>query len=302
MSVTTQAALLGFILALGLICIVLRFAPARASLSDAMSHLTDTKDERYAVATHTDDTVYSKVGTKLYPHIGGIEWIKFPTADLAILQISPQRFLGNKVIAALVGLAFPAVAQLLLTVLAGASLSWSIPTVAALALAAALFFAPDVEVRKNAAAAREEASRGLGAFIEFVSLNRTGGVGAVQSLERAAVVGESWVFRRIDEELQKAQRAGKAPWETLNRLSTELDLPDLGDLVDIMTLTGEHGASVSETLSATAASLRNAQLAKELGAAGSATEKLQAPLAMLGVIFVALLTIAAVGNIAVMGA
>lgn len=119
----------------------------------------------------------------------------------------------------------------------------------------------------------------------------------MQSLERAAAVGDSWVFRRLDEELMRAQRSGQAPWDTLTRISGELELPDLADLADIMTLTGEQGASVAVTLSARASALRNAQLSDELGKAGSATEKIQAPLAVLGIIFMAMLFIPALSNI-----
>lgn len=301
MSITTQAALLGLILCLGLICLVLRFAPARASLKEAMTHLTG---EGAHLQINTPTTDYSdfrsRVGTRLYPHTIDIDWIKIPTTDLAVLRMSVPRFLGEKALTALIGLALPPIAHTLL-ITAGISIPWSLPVIGSLALAAALFFAPDLEIKNKANAAREEFARSLGAYIEFVVLNRTGGVGAVQSLERAAAVGDSWVFRRIDEELQKAQRTGRAPWGQLERLATDLDLPDLADLVDIMTLTGEHGASVSETLSANASSLRNAILSKELGKAGSATEKLHAPLATLGIIFMALLTVAAIGNIFLAG-
>lgn len=296
MSIQTQAALLGIILCTGLICLVLRFAPARASLPEAMARLTGTGHNTDTSAYVDYDSLPARVGTRLYPYTTGVSWIRIPKSDLAILLITIPRFLGEKILSSLIGFLFLPVLNVLLT-LSGHGLSWAMPTIASLALGVFLFFAPDLDVRKKATAAREEFSRSLGAYIEFVALNRTGGVGAVQSLERAAAVGDSWVFRRIDEELQKAQRAGKAPWETLMRVSQELDLPDLADLTDIMTLTGEQGASVAETLSARASSLRNAILSKELGNAGSATEKLQAPLAALALVFMAMLMIPAIGNI-----
>jgi tight adherence protein C len=62
-------------------------------------------------------------------------------------------------------------------------------------------------------------------------------------------------------------------------------------------LTGEQGASVAVTLSARASALRNAQLSDELGKAGSSTEKIQAPLALIGIVFMIMLFIPAMSSI-----
>ncbi|KLN71774.1 MULTISPECIES: type II secretion system F family protein [Rhodococcus erythropolis group] len=296
MTFQIQAALLAVVLCVGLICLFLRFAPAQASLSEVLDNLGAHRATDKPADINVDESVRGKVGRRVLPYTADSTILKIPRSDLAILKISVPYFLGDKVLSALVGLLFFPTANLALTVL-GNGLPWGIPTILSLGAGAVCFIAPDIEVRKKAAAAREEFGRSLGAYIEFVALNRTGGVGAVQSLERAAAVGDSWVFRRLDEELMRAQRSGQAPWDTLTRISGELELPDLADLADIMTLTGEQGASVAVTLSARASALRNAQLSDELGKAGSSTEKIQAPLALIGIVFMVMLFIPAMSSI-----
>lgn len=303
MTVTAQAALLGAVLGLAIALITGRFLPARASLGDSVRILAgadvDTDTAAAALGSPASD-LPSSVGARLYPHLTGVRGFTVPTADLAILNIGIYKHIGNKTLSALIGLAMPAVIQAMLA-LAGRPLPTPIPVFLSLALAGGLFIAPDLEIRAKAAAAREEFGRSLGAFIEFVVLNRRGGVGSVQALERAATVGDSWVFRRLATELDKSALLGKLPWANLERLSQELVLPELGDLVKTMTLTGEQGASVSSNLESTASTLRNGHLTKELGDSDSATTKMQAPLALMAVIFILLLAGAAAGNIMLLG-
>lgn len=296
MTFQIQAALLAVVLCVGLICLFLRFAPAQASLSEVLDNLGAHRSTDKPADINVDESVRGKVGRRVLPYTADSTILKIPRSDLGILKIEVPYFLGDKVLSALLGLLFFPAVNLMLTIL-GRGIPWGIPAILSLAIAAACFVAPDIEVRKKAAVAREEFGRSLGAYIEFVALNRTGGVGAVQSLERAAAVGDSWVFRRLDEELMRAQRSGQAPWDTLTRISGELELPDLADLADIMTLTGEQGASVAVTLSARASALRNAQLSDELGKAGSSTEKIQAPLALIGIVFMIMLFIPAMSSI-----
>jgi Flp pilus assembly protein TadB len=156
-------------------------------------------------------------------------------------------------------------------------------------LAAGLFFVPDVNVRDDASKARGEFSRALGAYIDLVALERLSGSGTRQSMEVAASVGDSWVFRRLGEELARSRWNGVAPWEALHVLADQLGVTDLDDVADILRLSGEEGAAVAEQLRARAASLRSAQLHHELGKANATNERLSIPMSLLGVVFLALL-------------
>jgi hypothetical protein len=108
-------------------------------------------------------------------------------------------------------------------------------------------------------------------------------------MEVAAAVGDSWVFRRLDEELARSRWSGQAPWEALHALADELGLPELDDFADIMRLSGEQGAQIYGNLRARSASMRTAMLNTELAKANEVGERMSIPMSLLGVIFLAIL-------------
>jgi len=189
---------------------------------------------------------------------------------------------------ALLGLLFPAV-FIVVTAAAGYALPIALPAVFALVLAAVLFVVPDLDVRRKAAAAREEFARATSAYLDLTALERAAGAGATQSLEQAATVGDSWVFVRLREQLIRARLSGTPPWDGLHDLSTELSLPELSDLADIMRLSGEEGAAVADTLRARSRGLRAALLTKEQTRANEESERMVVPVALLGLIFLVIL-------------
>ncbi len=123
----------------------------------------------------------------------------------------------------------------------GWALPLSIPTLAGPLLGAGLSVIPNLEVTRSAAVARSEFTRAVGAYTDLVALERQAGAGTAQALEAAATVGDSWVFVRIREELARARWSGRAPWDALSDLGTQIQVAGLGDLGDIMRLSGEQG-------------------------------------------------------------
>jgi len=105
----------------------------------------------------------------------------------------------------------------------------------------------------------------------------------------AAGVGDSWVFRRIREELAYSNWSGEPPWEALRRLSTQLGVTELTDLADIVRLSGEEGAQIYAQLRARSAAMRSAMLHAELARANEIGEKLSIPMSVLGVVFLVIL-------------
>ena len=102
-------------------------------------------------------------------------------------------------------------------------------------------------------------------------------------------VGDSWVFRRLSEELTRSRWSGLPPWDALHALADELGLPELDDFADIMRLSGEEGASVYANLRARSAAMRTAMLNDEIAEANAIGERMTIPGSLLGVIFMALL-------------
>ena len=127
----------------------------------------------------------------------------------------------------------------------------AVPVVATLALAVGMFFLPDFNVRDDAKKARVEFVRALGAYIDLVALERN-------SRQRRPA-GDGGRRRRRRQLGVPPARRGTGP-EPLVRASrrgrrctpspTELGLPELDDLADIMRLSGEEGAQIYTNLRA----------------------------------------------------
>ncbi len=282
------AAAAGILLVLGVVLLIWQLVPAHPDLRDALERLSPDHARRrtQAVTAATDSTQRLGLwGMKVLP---AAVWGRTPTRELAILRKPLSRFHGEKILFAMVGLAIPPLLIMFFTLL-GANLPFVIPVVATIAFATLMFFLPDYNVRDDAKRARAEFSRALGAYIDLVALERNNGAGPRQAMEAAAAVGDSWVFRRLGEELARTRWSGLTPWEALRALGEELGLPELDDLADIMRLSGEEGAQVYAQLRARSASMRAAMLNTEKAKANEIGERMSIPMSLLGVIFLAIL-------------
>jgi hypothetical protein len=206
--------------------------------------------------------------------------IRVPHRELALTGYSTERFLTEKVAFALVGLVFPPVFSLILA-MAGLGLGIVIPAAGGVALAVVFFVLVDVSVRQRAAEAREEFSRHVAVYLDLIALGLAASRGPTEALERAAAVGGGWVSRRIREALQTSRLRLEPPWDGLKQVATEIGVPDLGDVGDIMTLAGDEGAQVYDTLRSRAESLRAWLLAKDEERANTATTVLYIPTSLL---------------------
>ena len=279
--------LAGGLIGLGLALLAIWFTPAQPDLADAVKRLSDT-------SAHRPDTQASSVSGKERLGVWAMRtlpvglWVKTPTRELALLRIPLARFYGDKLIYAVLGLVIPIGLATFLAML-GLGLPFPIPVIACLALAAVMFFLPNYNAIDDAKTARIEFNRALGAYIDLVALERTNGSGVRQAMETAASIGDSWVFTRLAEELNRSRWSGLPPWDALHTLATELGLPDLDDFADIMRLSGEEGTATYATLRARSAAMRAAMLNDELTEANAIGERMSIPGSLLGVIFMAIL-------------
>lgn len=279
----------GALVGLGVALLVWRLAPADPDLGDALQRLSPEHAKRRSVdASHTASDTRERLGVWGMKTLPAGAWGTIPVKELAILRIPISRYYGEKIMFALLGLAIPPLLTTFFTLL-GARLPIFIPAVATLGLATVMFFLPNYNVRDDAKKARAEFSRALGAYIDFVALERNSGAGPRQAMEVAAGVGDSWVFRRLSEELARTRWSGLTPWDALHGLALELGLPELDDLADIMRLSGEEGAQIYRSLRARSSGMRSAMLASEKGKANEVGEKMSIPMSLLGVIFLAIL-------------
>jgi hypothetical protein len=294
----------GTLIGLAFALLVWRLAPSKPDLADALDRLSPDHLARRRAAEqaearrgHEPSDLHTRLATRLgwwgLKNLPASLWTSTPRKDLAILQMSETRFYGEKVLFALLGLVLPPLMGTFFSLL-GIPLPLVVPTLGSLATAAVFFFLPNYNAKDDARKARVEFNRALGAFIEFVAQERRSGSSARQSLTDAAAVGDSWVFRRITQELAGAEFAARAPWDVLHGLADELAVPDLDDLADIMQQSGEDGAQIYSNLRARATSLRSAMLSAEVGKANAIVERMYIPGSLVGVIFMAILLAPAV--------
>lgn len=302
MSGASSMILVAALFGVGLFLIGLWLTPAKPALADAMSRMEPStqspirRETHQAVSSLTgSQRRKAAVGHRTHDFVTNLSFVTIPTSDLAVLNKPTAVYIGDKVMSAAVGFLLPLILNAVAG-LGGIGLAWSLPGMASFVLAAALFIAPDREVKLQAARARVEFRRALGIYIDVVAMIQRSGVGGTQSLEQAALVGDSWVVRRIDEALQEAARAGKRPWNALKRLAAQLELKDLADVADIMTLGAEHGTQITDSLRAKARSLRNAMVSEAAGDATAKTQNLSAPLGLLVVLFIVLILVAALAS------
>ncbi len=291
----TAAALFGATGGLGVTLIARELLPSDPQLASALDRLGPTRIgldapavQEPAAGDGSTGALEHRVGIWAQRHLVDAPFVRIPTKELLLLRIPVARHLGQKVLMALLGLLFPAV-FIVVTTAGRFALPIALPAVFALVLAAVLFVVPDLDVRRRAAAAREEFARATSAYLDLTALERAAGAGATQSLEQAATVGDSWVFVRLREQLIRARLSGTPPWDGLHDLATELSLPELSDLADIMRLSGEEGAAVADTLRARSRGLRAALLTKEQTRANEESERMVVPVALLGLIFLVIL-------------
>ncbi|MEN3541257.1 hypothetical protein AAH991_39515 [Microbispora sp. ZYX-F-249] len=145
------------------------------------------------------------------------------TADLALLGRPVERFLAVKLGLAVLGLLLPAAVSALMTVMGGTP-GVALPAGAYLLGGVALFFAPDLTVRSEAARRRADFRHAITGYLDLVALERSAGAGPVDALEKAASVSDGWAFARISAVLEQARRNQRPAWEGLARLGRQVGI------------------------------------------------------------------------------
>ena len=274
----------GILGGLGVFLIVREIVPAPARLDAALARLDQGARDpgRKAVPA-------GRPAGKLAQRIAAeLPWLPVPTEDLALLGKDRESWIATKVGCGLLGLACPLALTALIS-LANPHLTWSVPVVVSILCGVALFFAPDLVTRVNAAERRADFRQILTSYLDLVALERGAGAGPTEALEAAAEIGDGWAFRRISGALNAARRSGAPPWTALAGLARETGISELADIADIAEVAGQEGAKILDTLAARAASMRAEALAAERARAGARSTTMVIPIALLGAGFLLLL-------------
>jgi tight adherence protein C len=278
------ALVFGAVVGLGVFLVVRGAVPAPPALESALARLHPTTNQ-VSAAPAAKPSLTARLG------------LKPPLADMRLIGMTTDRYTLEKLGYPLLGLVFPSVAAAVFGQF-GIHIRWYYPTLLGLVLAVLFFLLVDSGIRQKADAAREEFRRAVATYLTLVGLVRYAGAGAVESLELAAQVGESWVFERIRDALADARYANEAPWTRLRQVSVEIGVPDLGEVGEIMSLVGDQGAQVYQTLLSRAQSMRVALRTQEQQRAATATTLLYVPTSMLLLVFLVLIGYPALSRIA----
>jgi hypothetical protein len=206
-----------------------------------------------------------------------------PRESLALLGRTTGYYYSTLLVAGLAGLALPVLAS---GMLAASGRHLPAPVVAAsaglsLAAAAGFVLVAHSDVQFRARRVRREFRSVVAVYLSLVAMERGGGHGSVESLERAAEVGDGWIMRRIRQALLRARAHHRPPWDELTGLGREIGVPELSDVGQIMQSSGKSGAQVNRTLLERADSLRDQIRAEALSRAEATTGKLEIPGAIL---------------------
>lgn len=288
----TAMVLAGALVGLGITVMV---AGMRMPAPDLAAGVARLNEAPALAADHPDGALRRRL-TDLSGRLAAVLRLDRFGSDLALTGRTPARMAADKLGYAVVGLLFPVLMSSILAV-AGLGVAFVVPLAVGVALGVGMSFLPEAELRRRAALARQQMRRTVCAYLELVALERASDAGAVEALERAAAIGRGSGFGHIRDALLRARLEGRTPWLQLSALADDLAVPELGDVADIMRLSGEDGAAVLPTLRARAASLRTSLLQTDVAAANEASERMAIPVALLGVAFMALLGFPALSRI-----
>jgi tight adherence protein C len=203
-----------------------------------------------------------------------------PYESLALLDRTGRDYVLALAAGAAAGLALPMV----LAVMAAAAgrLAMSAALVAGgLAAAAASAgcgaLVAHLEVTARAGRVRRQFRPVVASYLSLVAMERAAGHGSVESLERAAQVGDGPAVRRIRDALQRARAHHRPPWDELQAVAGRLGVPELADVGQIMRSSGLAGAQVHRTLLQRAQSLRDQIRTDALAQAERTTTTLEVP-------------------------
>ncbi|GAA1390730.1 hypothetical protein [Luteococcus peritonei] len=262
----------GLLLSLGLVLVVAGLRDHPVSLTDALDSLDGAQRAGGPTGREMvdEEDLAGRIGALAFTRL------RLPLADehrrlLALQGRSIGDFFAEKLLLATLGL----VAPLLLTaVLQGlGALVAPLPVGLGIALALLGWFWPGLTLHRGRERGRSDAGEALFTFFDLVVLERLANASAAQAMMSAASLSDSPLYVRLRTCLERARLEQRPPWQELNRLSHELDLPQIADMADVMRL-DEQGAALAEALRARVRELRDAHLLAEKLEAQKVSERM----------------------------
>lgn len=274
----TQAVLAGVGIGSAIWLLFSGLVPSREPLGKALARVGDPNA---VVASRERDTVDARIGGVLRLLPGVERLVAVIRADMRVLRRDPDEQIAEVGAYCMVGLIFAPVVVAAAWFLLDIRLPLLVPAWLSLLGGIGALIAAIRQVRQQANDARTEFSYSLSAYCDVVSMTLSAGRELHTALHDAAARGSGWAWGELREALQRGFLMGEQPHESLARLGRELGVDDLVELGSMLALADEEGASVVETVSSKAGSLRERLLTDTETKAASATERMAVPGAMI---------------------
>jgi Flp pilus assembly protein TadB len=218
-----------------------------------------------------------------------LSWIPGGTTeqDRILAQANETSILAQKALYALAGLLIPSLFGLFTQMLD--IMPAMIPAALGLVFAALLWLIPDLQVKEKAAALRKEFSQSIPTYLDLIAVEREGGRPPAVALFEAAAVPTSTPFTMIIDALNLARLKDERPWDALHSLGQQLDVPELVQAADIVSMAGTEGAAISHSLRQAARSMRQGQETEDHKRANKNSNQVQLMVLFQAFLFVAII-------------
>lgn len=284
------AALAGALLATGVLVLLRGVFPQKVTLAERLAEFGDVD---LVVTRKADDAVVLQLARTLLQTVKG-EDLEDLRADLEVTDTSFDDFAMEKLRAG-------AAAGVCVAVLANVFgfLSPGLPMLIVGVLAASVgYLTPDFDLARKAKSRRVEFSRALTSFVTLIGSSISGGGGVTTAMNDAVAMGSGWVFDKLRDALEEASLNGTSSWHALDALGCRLQVSALIELAGSLTLAGNSGARVTETLHSRAESSRAKELAELRAEAEAKSSTLGLPVGVMLIGWVIFLGFPAVAGLA----
>jgi tight adherence protein C len=274
----TSSMIAGAVAGLGLFLLGFALIPQRVGLARRLAAFDEARSAAARPAHRSfaagESEFSRRLGSALVKFCAEQGWeFRSLRSNLSLIDKSFENYLATKTLLAVFGLLFAPILLVLASV-AGFRVPIVLPVWAGLILAGIFFLLPDLELRQKVARRRSDFRHAIGAFLDLVAMNLSGGRGVPEALMSSSEIGTGWAMWRIRDALINARITGQTPWQALGALGDEVKVDELRDLAAALSLVSEDGAKVRESLVTRAASLRRRELSDLQGEAGERSQSM----------------------------
>jgi len=195
----TEALLIGGLTGLALFLAVFALIPRRVSLTGRIAAFDASTvtplHERPAAGEGSERRASPAGSAPALERFCAEQGWQFPSlrASLRLTGKSFETFLGTKALLGIFGLLVPLLLLSGLSLL-GLHLPVVVPVWVGLIFAVVFFFLPDLELRQEVEKRRRDFRHAIGAFLDLVAMNLSGGRGVPEALMAASEIGDGWAF------------------------------------------------------------------------------------------------------------